>query len=539
MKNLNIESMQRTGTRLNQYILTEEIGRGGHGIVYRAYHEDNISEQVAVKIIEDSGNLDSLLVEPELLSKLDHPNIIKLHDFFIYGGKLILVTEYIEGVTLQFYLEKQGRLTELQVKTFLSQMASALAHAHANNVIHRDIKPSNILVSDKDQNLRFVLVDFGISRISGGIQTAKRVAGTYYYMAPEQLRGRPCEQSDLWALGTCSYLLLTGIKPFEGNTEEDLSRKIQFSIPQSPGKIIKEIDPELENIVFRLLEKQLINRTASAIELLEELKCFSELESSKPISKEVVRQVSSSASTWETQKSKEIRESWIRFWIFTFLSTVPSGVIGEAVSISGLLLFYVGQEKRDVFRTGGGISLLIVGFFISFIFSSIVYAIIFAASGQDEAVANNITSSINVATLFISLPFILVGVHYLTKVRSLQEDLILYKTLREASESRETIINLLKNFVDRNWGNINLRQKHIELLLLDGQLENAVVESKLLLEVDPYDFGANLLLANSYLEIGLYEECVQVCNSYLALSGHSFEFSDLKNQCLKIMEEGA
>ena len=136
-------------------------------------------------------------------------------------------------------------------------MANALAHAHGNNIIHRDIKLSNILFTGEPKNPRFVLVDFGISRMAEGIQTIKRLGGTYYYMAPEQLRGRPCEQSDLWSLGVCAYTLLTGIKPFEGNTEKEISKKIQLSIPQAPSEISGGIDPNLETILFHLLEKQL------------------------------------------------------------------------------------------------------------------------------------------------------------------------------------------------------------------------------------------------------------------------------------------
>jgi serine/threonine protein kinase len=530
MKNLDMQkSVQATGTRLNKYILTEEIGRGGYGIVYRAYHEDNISEPVAVKIIEDSGNLDSLLIEPELLSRLNHPNIISLKDFFIYAGKLVLVTEYIDGVDLQSYLSRRGKLTVEEVIVFLTQMANALAHAHGNNIIHRDIKLSNILFTGEPENPRFVLVDFGISRMAEGIQTIKRLGGTYYYMAPEQLRGRPCEQSDLWSLGVCAYTLLTGIKPFEGNTEKEISKKIQLSIPQAPSEISGEIDPNLETILFHLLEKQLIHRTTSAIELLEEMKIFSELEICKSnLKSRKVKQVLSSTFTSEEEKSRELKGYWIRFWIFTFLSTIPSGIIGDSVSIAGMIIFYTGQEKRNLSRTITGISLLIIGSLISVFTSVFIISI--------SKISNPNISSLQFIGILSSL-FILFGVHYLTKVKLLQEDLILYKTLREASKNRATIINLLKNFVDRNWGNINLYQKYIELLLLDGQIETAIVESKILIQIDPYDFGANLLLANGYLEVGLYEECVQVCNNYLALSGYSFEFSDIKDRCLMTTEE--
>lgn len=529
-----IKSMHDIGTRLKQYIITDEIGRGGHGTVYRAYHEENIGQAVALKIIEDSGNLDSLLIEPELLSKLEHPHIIKLIDFFIYAGKLVLVTEYIEGDSLQSYLDKNGRFTESEVKSFLSQIGSALEHAHQNNIIHRDIKLSNILVSKSSQELRFTLVDFGISRISEGIQSIKSVAGTYYYMAPEQLRGRPCEQSDLWALGVCSYIMLTGVKPFEGSTEEELSKKIQFDIPKTLESTVDGIDRELEDILFQLLEKQLINRTESASYLVNELTQFSSV---KPIdnSSRTKDKETFNLSTLEAQKNTQKRQGWIGFWIFTLLSTIPNGVIGEAISLGGLALLYSGQEKRNLSQTRTGIILIIVGAFISFLFWSIVYASIFALVGENEVAANSTYDIVYFISLIISFPAIIVATHFLTRIKRLKEDLTLYKALRQSSKDKSGIIYLLKQFVDINWGDINLRQKYIELLLLNNQVEHAIVEAKLLLEIDPYDFGAHLLLANGYLEIGLYEECIQVCNSYLAVSGHSFEFADLKAQCNQVI----
>jgi serine/threonine-protein kinase len=535
MMNLDQQSIETTGTRLNRYILTEEIGHGGHGIVYRAYHEENTNEAVAVKIIEDSGNIDSLLIEPELLSRLNHPNIIKLKDFFIYAGKLVLVTEYIDGGDLQSYLNSRGKLTVEEVGFFLTQMADALTHAHANNIIHRDIKLSNVLLTGEAQNLRFVLVDFGISRMAEGIQTVKRVAGTYYYMAPEQLRGRPCEQSDLWSLGVCAYTLLTGIKPFEGKTEEDLSKRILFSIPKSPSEDLKGIDSDFENIIFNLLEKQLINRTASASELLNELKSWeksSNLLLSRNKESTNVKDATTTF-TWEQKNLADTQKSWILFWIFVALTALLDGILGAAISIGGLITFYFGQSKQRITYTLIGIFLLVVGFCATAMtFGSLISACI--ASGQDQVTCNNSFSTLIYISFLLSIPITIIAVHYLAKTKRLKESLFIRRALRNASLDDEKTMSLLKNFVDLNSGNMNVRQKYIELLLLNEQAKEAVVESKLSLEIDPYNFGINLLLANSYFEVGLYEECIKVCDGYLAITGYSFEFSDLKDSCEKL-----
>ncbi|NER05288.1 MAG: protein kinase [Okeania sp. SIO3C4] len=545
MNNTQDRRISTMNISLNQYVLLEEIGRGAHGIVYQGYHKEKPDEIVAVKIIDNTGNIDSLLVEPNLLYQLNEnkqnkqniQNIIELKDYFIHEGKLILVTEYIDGITVQSYLEERGKLSTTEVITFLTQMANALDHAHGKNIIHRDIKLSNILVTGDKQNRRFVLVDFGISRMAEGIQTIKRVAGTYHYMAPEQLRGRPCEQSDLWALGVCTYTLLTGIKPFEGDTEQDLSKKILLSIPQPPSEVLEEIDPNFEYIIFHLLEKELANRTASANALLDELKNWSNLAVTKYIPNKDFKS-KTSLPTWEKKEKAEIKKHWRRFWIYLVALYILLGSIFQQImSLGGLIVFYLGQAKQNNLKTFIGIFLMFVALFVDFP----IKGILSSAVDQLYSVLLN-TSGVNIRYAVISLQvfnlvLFLIPIHHLTKIRNLRESLLLHKTLREASQDISKIIQLLKSFVDINSGNMNLRQKYIELLLFNSQVEEAIVEAKLALEVDPYNFGVTLLLANSYFEIGLYEECKQVCDYYLAISTYSFEFSALKEKCQLNMDK--
>lgn len=524
MNNFDIKSIQPTGIRLNKYFLTEEIGHGSHGIVYRAYDEKNFNEPVAIKIIEDSGNLDSLLIEPELLSRLNHPNIVSLKDFFIHAGKLVIVTEYLDGIDLQSYLNSQGKLSSSEVTIFLIQMADALAHAHANNIIHRDIKLSNILVVKSVQSIKFTLVDFGISRMTEGIQSVKQIAGTYYYMAPEQLRGRPCEQSDLWSLGICAYNLITGIKPFEGNTQEDIYKKILFSTPQLPIDILETSDPILEASIFHLLEKELINRTVSAKDLLNELQ-----QSSEKHVKNFLGEVKTKNSmisfgvAWEQKIISELKKSWLFFCVFVFLATLPEGIIGEMISLSGVFFFYKGQEKVNTSRTMIGIFTIIIGLLVT--------------AKIDEFIPGNQLNGFSIIQLFLELPFISIAVYFLQKNNQLKENLFFYRILREASSDSEKTINSLKVYIDSNWGDLNLRCKYIEMLFLENRFEEAIVEAKLALNVDPYNFGSSLLLANGYFEVGLYEECMQVCNNYLTISSYSFEFLDLKDRCQSILTD--
>src|SRR5206468_3423166 len=148
----------------------------------------------------------------------------------------------------------------------------ALVAAHAQQIVHRDIKPANILVDRTVGQLRFVLTDFGIGRRQEGVQAEKHAGGTYQFMAPEQLRGRPGPQSDLWALGVVAYRLLTGRMPFPGPSLGELTRQILYGAPPPPSEVCPTpVDPDLERAVLHLLDRSLQERTASARELLREL----------------------------------------------------------------------------------------------------------------------------------------------------------------------------------------------------------------------------------------------------------------------------
>ena len=219
------------GKRVGSYLLTERVGRGAHGVVYKGHHTQQPDEIVAIKVVENQGQLDSHLLEAEILSHLQHPHIVSLVDYFLHKNQIVLVMGYIDGVDLQTYIDAQGPLSAVEVKNFLMQMAEALSHAHAQDVMHRDIKPSNILVTGSEQDKQYILVDFGISRMAEGIQTTQLSAGTYPYMAPEQLRGRPGKRSDLWALGVMAYVLLTGTNPFAGHNREEVFQKILYETP--------------------------------------------------------------------------------------------------------------------------------------------------------------------------------------------------------------------------------------------------------------------------------------------------------------------
>lgn len=511
-----IEVNKALSTHLNDYVLAEEIGRGAHGIVYKAFHQDRPNEALAVKVIDSTGNLDVLLVEPEILSRLQHPNIVKLLDYFLYAGKLVLVMEYIDGVDLQTYLHQRGHLSSVEVRDFLIQIGKALSHAHNSDIIHRDIKLNNILVIEEENRKRYVLVDFGVSRMAFGVQTSSHVAGTYTYMAPEQIRGRPIKQSDLWALGIIAYTLLTGVRPFGGNSFEEFITKVYYEIPKFPSEITGEVDFQLENIIYHLLEKQWVNRTSSATELLNELSSLSVMNVPLLEEKAVTKHTTPS---WEREYSKNRKKDWVLFWLLAFLATLPNGVIGSAISMGGAYLFFTGQQlrKHRLWYTIGGLGLVILGFRL------IMFTLGYLQWTQIEIVS--------MILFLVRTGFSLLAASQLVKMKQREREALLLRALRMGGSQPTKLIGLLREFVDLYLGNINVHQKYAEALLFYGQTKEAVVEAKCILDIDPYNFGATLLLAHGYFDLGLYGECDAVCNHYLAASGYSFEFSDLKSLC--------
>ena len=359
--------------RFGPYLVDRELGRGAHGVVYCAHHVQRPQTPIALKVVESRGSLDKLLLEPEVLSKLRHPGIVGLEDYFLDGDKLIVALEFVGGGDLKDYLTGRGPLPPAEVREFLRQMASALDHAHAAGVLHRDIKLPNILVEAREgQPPRFVLTDFGISRIAEGIQVAKHAGGTYLFMAPEQLRGRPEKQSDLWALGVVAYMLLTGQQPFAGNTVAELSHAVFFTIPKPPRDLVPTAaDETLERILYGLLEKQVTARTASAKDLLAQLGEDAALRpATQPVSSATaaapVREV-----TYEQRLKSQISRHWRWFWISAALLTGLYGLVPQLFVLGGAYLFYLGQSAQVALRQWlfslAGLAVMAVGTLISLV----------------------------------------------------------------------------------------------------------------------------------------------------------------------------
>ncbi|MEX0701334.1 MAG: protein kinase [Planctomycetales bacterium] len=252
--------------------LREKIGVGGMGVVYRGrYVKDG--RLVAVKLLPDDVTRNPTIAarfrrEMELLKALKHPNIVQCFGGVSDEKQAFYAMELVEGGTLAELLRQKGRFTPEETIRYGLQMCSALAHAHAHEVIHRDVKPGNFLLSD-DGNLK--LSDFGIAFVAGESRLTSdgKTVGSFPYMAPEQIRGKPplSAQTDLYALGCVLFEMLTGRPPFESNLPADLMRMHLEEPPPALRDLVPECPVLLENAIIRLLEKDPEKRPSGAAEV--------------------------------------------------------------------------------------------------------------------------------------------------------------------------------------------------------------------------------------------------------------------------------
>ena len=256
--------------------LLERIGRGGMGEVYKARFVKN-DRIVAVKLLPDGVTDETVLARFErevgLLREMRHPHIVHTFGGTTDGGegaqgKRFYAMEYLPGGTLQDLLDRDGRLPPEAVVNYARQICAALAFAHERGVVHRDLKPGNFLLAAEGA---LKLADFGLAAVREGSKlTAEgRTMGTFRYMAPEQIRGKPpaCPQTDLYALGVVLFELLTGRPPFRGETPAET---LQMHLKQPPPRVVAHephCPPALDALVADLLEKRIEDRPATAGEV--------------------------------------------------------------------------------------------------------------------------------------------------------------------------------------------------------------------------------------------------------------------------------
>lgn len=259
--------------------LQQLLGRGGMGSVFLAEHLF-LKRLVAIKILspelcEDAEVVERFEREAVTAARLDHPNIVRIHDVDEEGGMPFLVMEYVDGENLETMLKREKTLPVRSAVWIAREVASALAHAHEVDVIHRDIKPGNILIAADG---RVKITDFGLAKDLGKPdETAAEglVLGTPYYVSPEQARGERLDgRTDLYSLGVTLYAMLTGARPFDGRTASSVIRKHVFAPRPSLLAHRPALARPVAGIVRKMIAQSRADRYASARALLKDLDLF-------------------------------------------------------------------------------------------------------------------------------------------------------------------------------------------------------------------------------------------------------------------------
>ena len=274
------------GRRLGDYEIVSQIGSGGMGVVYRA-RDTRLGRLVAIKVLPahlsaDSDRLKRFEQEAQSAAALNHPNILAVYQLGSYQGAPYLVSELLEGDTLREQL-RQGPVAQERALDYAQQIAEGLSAAHERGIIHRDLKPENLFVTNDG---RIKILDFGLAKLAEGdggsaetvatlgLQTHPgMIAGTVGYMSPEQVRGEKLDtRTDLFSFGVVLYEMVTGKRPFEGETSGVTFEAILNRQPTPPTKLNSKVAPGLENIITKALEKDREVRYQHASDIRADLK---------------------------------------------------------------------------------------------------------------------------------------------------------------------------------------------------------------------------------------------------------------------------
>jgi serine/threonine protein kinase/predicted ATPase len=253
----------RVGKQLGNYRLTRYLGHGGFAQVYLGEHI-YLNTLAAIKVLEtelSEQDADNFVQEAQILAHLSHPNIVRVLDFAVEDGTPFLVIEYAAHGTLRQRHPKGTRLSLVTIVHYVEQVAAALQYAHEQGLIHRDVKPDNLLLNERSDLL---LSDFGLGMFARHTlsQSIQEVAGTPFYIAPEQIQGKPRPASDQYALGVVVYEWLTGECPFGGSLTEIVSQHL-VTPPRSLRERVPGITSAIEEVVLRALAKEPRQRFAS------------------------------------------------------------------------------------------------------------------------------------------------------------------------------------------------------------------------------------------------------------------------------------
>jgi len=256
------------GQKLGKYEIIDSLGSGGFASVYKAV-DTWLKKVVAIKIPhQQGGDFNKLLMEPQLLAKLDHENIVKLIAAEKQDSVFFIVMEFVDGPSLEDIIADKGKMNTPESIPIIRQITCAVDYAHLNNIIHRDLRPANILI-EKSSKVR--VADFGISKLLENTPFARTIIGTPPYMAPEHFDGKTVFASDIYSIGVIFYEMLTGTLPYYDPNPGILKKKLMEESFTPPRVLNVSVPQKINDIILKCLEKEISMRYQRGGDLLMDL----------------------------------------------------------------------------------------------------------------------------------------------------------------------------------------------------------------------------------------------------------------------------
>lgn len=358
-----------TGAVIADFIILEELGRGGMGIVYLA-HQISLDRPAAVKILADTyaNNAEfvvNFIKEARVAAKLNHPHIVQAYAVGEDEGVFFFAMEHIDGETMKQVLRREKVIGVEKCVTIIQQIAEALDYAWKEaKLIHRDIKPDNIMIT---KNGRAKLADLGLSKVAGDVDDSDsdEVMGTPQYISPEHLTGAPMDvRSDIYSLGATFYHLLTGRFPFEGRTATEIARKHLEEKLVPPQLVNPEIPIAIGQVIEKMMAKNIKNRYQDAEQLVDDLRMVRRGKRPPSATQGVKTpgQTKLGMSVSSTRKQLQTQLKTINMHLSGMMGKTQTGTVADLDSLS--TLEYRRQYRRKVIITSAIILMVALGLWL-------------------------------------------------------------------------------------------------------------------------------------------------------------------------------
>ena len=343
---------------LNEYDILEHLGAGAFGVVQKVRHKASKQIRAMKTIKKNTIYEEKNLKEIENLMLLDHPNILKLYEYYYDKKNLYIITDFCEGGELFDKIkDRNGYFSERDAATIIKAVLQAIAYCHSIGLVHRDLKPENILLEGNDLD-HIKIIDFGTSNLINPNQKLKERLGTAYYIAPEVLKKNYDEKCDLWSIGVIMFILLTGEPPFNGSNDEEILQNVKNGYVDFSTSIFQEISDEAKDLLSKLLEK-VPSKRISAIEALEH-PWIKNLAPNSKMNKEIGKRVFENLKSF--QADQKLQEAAVAFItnqlvtreeteelrkIFMELDVNCDGVLSREEVECGLVKYYGGDKAKE------------------------------------------------------------------------------------------------------------------------------------------------------------------------------------------------